>query len=196
DGEPPRYGDVNAPDAHASDQQIADGEAEQHHEQERECETRDPAGRRAARQHDRADLVGDRPEGVTGADHRRKVRLAVDDSGRQLIHGHRFRSPSPQKKCTVGRPTCGGLINEAFSCHQAAWLRSLRRLDNLRYIARRLLIVSGRRSRHERLLRTSTAKKRRARRLFTIFLRALRFFVRFVSSWLIIILFWASPAAT
>src|SRR6266542_4432942 len=44
---------------------------------------------------------------------------------------------APQKKCTVGCPTCGGLINEAFSCHQAAWLRSLRRLDNLRYIARR-----------------------------------------------------------
>src|SRR5882672_6621626 len=37
------------------------------------------------------------------------------------------------EKCTVGCPICGGLINEAFSCHQAAWLRSLRRLDNLRY---------------------------------------------------------------
>src|SRR5262252_3934767 len=38
---------------------------------------------------------------------------------------------------TVGCPTCGGLINEAFSCHQAAWIRNLRRLDNLRYMARR-----------------------------------------------------------
>src|SRR6266545_2374859 len=35
---------------------------------------------------------------------------------------------TPQKKCTAGCLTCGGLINEAFSCHQAAWLRSLRRL--------------------------------------------------------------------
>src|SRR5215475_15275569 len=45
------------------------------------------------------------------------------------------------EKCTVGCPTCGGLINEAFGCHQAAWLRSLRRLDNLRYIARQVFIL-------------------------------------------------------
>src|SRR5262249_45935834 len=102
--------------------------------QERECETRDPAGRRAARQHNRADLVGDRPEGVTGADHRRKVRLAVDHSGRQLIHGHRFRSPSPAEN-------------------------QLRRNEEREDF-------SG------------------------------SFFVFFVSSWLIIILFWASLAAT
>src|SRR5262249_37233272 len=97
DGEPPRHRDVNAPDAHAFDQQIADGEAEQHYEQERDCEARDPAGRRAARQNNRADLVGDRPEVVTGVDHRRKVWLAVDDSWRQLFYGHRLRTPSPQK---------------------------------------------------------------------------------------------------
>src|SRR5262245_56256262 len=41
------------------------------------------------------------------------------------------------EKCTVGCPTCGGLIIEAFSCNQVAWLRSLRRLDNLRYMAPR-----------------------------------------------------------
>src|SRR4030095_15752071 len=63
------------------------------------------------------------------------------------------------ERCTVGCPTCGGLINEAFSCHQAAWLRRLRRLDNLRYIARRLFILSGRRSRHERLLRKGRANR-------------------------------------
>jgi hypothetical protein len=28
---------------------------------------------------------------------------------------------APQKKCTVGCLTCGGMIIEAFSCHQAAW---------------------------------------------------------------------------
>src|SRR5215813_885402 len=33
--------------------------------------------------------------------------------------------------------TCGCLINEAFSCHQAALLQSIRRLDNLRYMSRR-----------------------------------------------------------
>src|SRR6266498_1936874 len=53
-----------------------------------------------------------------------------------------------RKKCTVGCPTCGGLINEALSCHQVAWLRSLRRLDNLRYIARRLSLFQGVATRH------------------------------------------------
>src|SRR6266545_5945783 len=40
---------------------------------------------------------------------------------------------------------CGGLIIGAFNCRQAAWLPCSRRLDNLRYMARRLFIVSGRR---------------------------------------------------
>src|SRR5262245_544010 len=61
-----------------------------------------------------------------------------------------FHNIYSSEKCTGGCPTCGGLINEAFSCHQAAWLRSLRRLDNLRCIARRRFsLFQGVASRHE-----------------------------------------------
>jgi hypothetical protein len=36
-------------------------------------------------------------------------------------------------------------LSRLFSCHQAAWLWSTRRLGNLRYIIRRFFIASGRR---------------------------------------------------
>src|ERR1700683_807476 len=58
-GEPPADGDINAPDAHTFDEQIANGEIQQHQQREGNRKTENPALGRAASEHDRTDLVGD-----------------------------------------------------------------------------------------------------------------------------------------
>jgi hypothetical protein len=90
------------------------------------------------------------------------IRLDDQDEGKGLSGMATVRHQTSSEKCTVGCPTCGCFVNEAFGYHQAAWLRSIRRLDNLRYIARRLFIVSERANDYpvaERRLKK--AKKRR-----------------------------------
>ncbi|MCG3160744.1 MAG: hypothetical protein JMDDDDMK_01819 [Acidobacteria bacterium] len=90
DGESPRHRDVNAPDADALDQQISDRAAEHERQRKPDDESAEPARTQAARQDNRTDLFGDRREALPRADHRRNVRLAVDDFRRQFFNGHRF----------------------------------------------------------------------------------------------------------
>ena len=70
DGEPPPDGDVDAPDADARDQEVGDRVEEHHHDGEGGGEAEEPTARGPAGQDDRADLVGDRGEGVTRLDDR------------------------------------------------------------------------------------------------------------------------------
>src|ERR1041385_3832397 len=71
DRKSPRDRDLHAPDPDADKDQAGDGPKQQHHKQERDAETDQPAQWCAARQNDRADLVGYRHERVTGFDDRR-----------------------------------------------------------------------------------------------------------------------------
>src|SRR5262245_10226264 len=52
----------------------------------------------------------------------------TETNNKVVVSQNLFLILHPSKKCTVGFLTCGGLIDEAFSCHQATWLGSLRRL--------------------------------------------------------------------
>lgn len=58
DGKCPRDGNVDAPDSHTLDEQVCDGNVEQHQQQERHTKADRPAPCRASREHDRADFVG------------------------------------------------------------------------------------------------------------------------------------------
>ncbi len=71
DGESPADGDGDAPDARALDEQVADGVQHHHGQQEDDAEAEEPSVRGGTGQHDGADLVRDRGEGVAGLDDRR-----------------------------------------------------------------------------------------------------------------------------
>ncbi len=76
-------------------QQIGDGVQQHHHQRKATAEADPPAARRAPRQHDRADLVGDRAERVAGADDGRRVDdRAIGDrasgTGRRILAAWSF----------------------------------------------------------------------------------------------------------
>src|ERR1700746_3592520 len=73
DGEAPTDGDVNAPDADASQKQVAERVQQHHGRQEAHSEAHHPSHRRGTGQHDRADLVGYGREGMPGLDDRRPL---------------------------------------------------------------------------------------------------------------------------
>jgi hypothetical protein len=77
DRKPPRHGHVDAPDAHAARQQIADRADQHHHQHEAEAHADHPPAAELLRQHDGADLVGDRGEGVPRRDHRCRDQACV-----------------------------------------------------------------------------------------------------------------------
>src|SRR5579859_1061112 len=68
DGEAPADGDVDAPNAGALHEQVAEREQQHHRDQETGSEADDPPKRGRARQHDGADLVGNRGERMPGLD--------------------------------------------------------------------------------------------------------------------------------
>ncbi len=70
DGEAPADGDVDAPDAYALNQQVANGEIQEHQQREGNRETEDPALGRAASEHNGADLVGDSAQRITRLNNR------------------------------------------------------------------------------------------------------------------------------
>jgi hypothetical protein len=70
DGEAPADGDGHAPDADAFQEQVADGVEHHHRHQKGDAEADEPSVRRGTGEHDRADLLRDRAEGVAGLDHR------------------------------------------------------------------------------------------------------------------------------
>ncbi len=98
DGESPGDGDVDAPDAYALVEQVADGKQQQHDEGEGEAEADPPAARRPRGLHDCADLVGYRAEGVPRADDgRRRERSSVcgfvrHGASRNIDAGYRSNS--------------------------------------------------------------------------------------------------------
>ena len=67
---PQPIGIVDAPDAGAFDEQIADREQHHHREQEGDAKADEPAVGGRAGQDDRADLVGDRAKGISRLDDR------------------------------------------------------------------------------------------------------------------------------
>src|SRR5437763_3677874 len=77
DREPPTDGNVDAPDAGSLEQQIRQRDEQHVDDEERGEEAEPPADRRLAREDDRADLVGDRSEGMSWRDdrdaHRRRL---------------------------------------------------------------------------------------------------------------------------
>ncbi len=88
DGEAPGHRDVDAPDADALEQQIADGVEQHHHEREGDGEADPPAARRPPRQRDGADLVRDRAEGVARPDDgRRAVSLSPGRAAGAAVSG-------------------------------------------------------------------------------------------------------------
>src|SRR5271154_6434572 len=70
DGEAPADGDIDAPDAHTFDEQVANGEIQEHQQRKRNGESENPALGRAATQHDRADLVSYRAQRITRLNNR------------------------------------------------------------------------------------------------------------------------------
>src|SRR6185437_12913947 len=57
DGESPRHGNIDSPDSHAPHQQTANRVEQQHHQQERDAESDEPAQPPALTEHNRADFV-------------------------------------------------------------------------------------------------------------------------------------------
>src|SRR5258708_8268755 len=70
DGKSPTDRDVDAPDAHALDDEPADGDGQHAHEAEGNQKSNIPSERSRARENDRADLVRDRPIGIPRSNHR------------------------------------------------------------------------------------------------------------------------------
>src|SRR6266576_2953289 len=66
DRETPADGDIDAPNASTFDKQVAEREQQHHDHQEAGSETDDPPERGRPRQHDGADLVGNRAERIAG----------------------------------------------------------------------------------------------------------------------------------
>src|SRR5205823_7316217 len=64
DGESPADGDIYAPNSDSANEQIADGVEPAHEDQKREAESNEPSVGRRASEHDGADFVCDRGEGV------------------------------------------------------------------------------------------------------------------------------------
>src|SRR5271155_2095607 len=64
DGESPRDGNADSPDAHTFEQEICDGDVEDHQQAEADGKTNHPALRRASSEDDRADFVRNAAEGL------------------------------------------------------------------------------------------------------------------------------------
>jgi len=75
DGESPADGNRYSPDADALQKQVANGVEQHHRHQEGDSEADEPAIRRGTGQHNGADFLRDRAEGVTRLDDRRLLRL-------------------------------------------------------------------------------------------------------------------------
>src|SRR5271170_8080325 len=73
DRKAPADGNVDAPDADALHDQVADGDVQHAKNAEGKKETRVPAERSGPRQNDRADFVGDRGIGMPRAQNRRQA---------------------------------------------------------------------------------------------------------------------------
>ena len=111
DVERPADRDVVAPDADAREQQLDDRDVQDHQEHERDREAHEPADRRAVRQDDSADLVGDGTEGVPGRDDVGRAREQCFARGRRaarvrrsLQRKLRLRHPRPSPSVAA----CGG----------------------------------------------------------------------------------------
>src|SRR5579872_4685211 len=70
DGKSPTNGNIDSPNAYATNEKIADGIQQNHRNEERDAETEQPAVGHGPGQHDRTDLVGDRGKGMPGLDNR------------------------------------------------------------------------------------------------------------------------------
>src|SRR5260370_20829150 len=68
DREAPADWDIDAPNARAFNKQVAEGEQQHHGHEEAGSEADDPAERGRTRQHDGADLVGNRAERIPRLD--------------------------------------------------------------------------------------------------------------------------------
>src|ERR1700693_4208031 len=89
DREAPADGDVDAPNACAFDKQVAEREQQHHRHEEAGSEADDPAERGRTRQHDGADLVGNRAERIPRLDDGRPpVRYFVRNSDFVQMIGH------------------------------------------------------------------------------------------------------------
>src|SRR5437899_1528609 len=87
DGQSPPHRDIHAPDADARDEQMTDGEKEQHHQAKGQAKAKPPAPRRRLRERDRANLVGDGAKRVPGTkDGRSLVRRSRLIAWFTLIH--------------------------------------------------------------------------------------------------------------
>src|SRR5712664_2449796 len=75
DREAPSDGDIDAPNASTFNKQVAEREQQHHRHEEAGSEADNPPERGRPRQHDGADLVGDRAERIAGL-----------DDGRPLVH--------------------------------------------------------------------------------------------------------------
>ena len=73
DVERPADRDVVSPDADTGQQQVADGQVQDHQQHECDEEAEEPADRCALREHDVTDGLGHRLEGVPGLDDRRRA---------------------------------------------------------------------------------------------------------------------------
>src|SRR5271154_3586753 len=70
DSEAPADGNVDAPDAQTFDEQVANGEIQEHQQRKRNGESEKPALGRAVTQHDRAYLVNYRAQRITRLNNR------------------------------------------------------------------------------------------------------------------------------
>src|ERR1700732_3571430 len=89
DREAPADGDVDAPNARAFYKQVAEREQQHHGHEEAGSEADDPPERSRTRQHDGADLVGNRAERITRLDNGRAlVRYLFHNSDFVQMIGH------------------------------------------------------------------------------------------------------------
>jgi hypothetical protein len=104
DVERPADGDVVAPDADAGQQELADRQVQEHQQRKRDPEAEEPTDRRATRQDDGANRVGDGVERVARRDDRRRPlrhRVEAAGVGDVFLGGHQW-FPSPSALAAVG----------------------------------------------------------------------------------------------
>ncbi len=108
DREAPADGYVDAPDADAFVKHVGDGEMQDHDQGEGHREADPPAARDGIGQHDGADLVRDRGEGMAWSDDRRRAMLRLERLLRLLRHAaHRVdgcppSAPRPSSRARTG----------------------------------------------------------------------------------------------
>ena len=119
DGESPADGDIYAPDSNPANEEIADGVEQAHGDQEGEAESNEPSVGCGASEHDGADFVRDRGEGVPGLDYRRGLSL--------LVHGS-TNVPAPDWDCVspLNKWFGAGYLDPQEGRNFANWLSALK----------------------------------------------------------------------